>query len=238
MKIAIIGHGKMGMTIEQLALTKGHKIGLVVDLNNKSDLNSQNLQKVDVAIEFSRPESAFDNVLNCLKAGTPVVSGTTGWLDKMDEIKKYCHELNGAFFYASNYSIGVNIFFEINRHLAKMMNNFPDYKILMEEIHHTQKLDAPSGTAITLANDILSNIKRKSRWVNEASTLENELSIVSKRIDEVPGTHSVNYSSPIDTIEIKHTAHSRVGFAEGAITAAQWVIGRKGCFGMNNMLGF
>lgn len=238
MKIAIIGHGKMGMTIEQLALTKGHEIGLVVDLNNKSDLNSQNLQKVDVAIEFSRPESAFDNVLNCLKAGTPVVSGTTGWLDKMDEIKKYCHELNGAFFYASNYSIGVNIFFEINRHLAKMMNNFPDYKILMEEIHHTQKLDAPSGTAITLANDILSNIKRKSRWVNEASTQENELSIVSKRIDEVPGTHSVNYSSPIDTIEIKHTAHSRVGFAEGAITAAQWVIGRKGCFGMNNMLGF
>ena len=230
MKIAIIGYGKMGKTIEKLAKSKGHKIGLVIDFDNQNDLTTQNLQKVDVAIEFSRPESAFQNIQTCLKARLPIVSGTTGWLDKMEEIKNICDQNGGAFFYASNYSIGVNIFFEINRQLAKMMNQFPEYQISMEEIHHTQKLDAPSGTAITLARGIFSNVDRKTNWVNEESSKENELSIISKRIDEVPGTHGIRYKSPIDTIEIEHTAHSRIGFAEGAVKAAEWIIDKKRLF--------
>ena len=238
MNIAIIGYGKMGKTIEQLAISNGHEIKLAIDHENTNELNAINLQNIDVAIEFSRPESAFQNIITCLKSGTPVVSGTTGWLDKMEEIKSLCSEKEGAFFYASNFSIGVNILFEINRQLAKMMNNFSDYQITMEEIHHTQKLDAPSGTAITLAKDILSKVDRKNDWINEISSEENELAIISKRIDEVPGTHSINYESPIDTIEIKHTAHSRIGFAEGALKAAEWVVGKKGNFGMNDMLGF
>ncbi len=238
MKIGIIGYGKMGKTIERLALSKGHEIGLVIDLQNQDDLNSQNLQKIDVAIEFSRPESAFDNISKCLKSNIPVVSGTTGWLDKMQEIKQLCMQKNGAFFYASNYSIGVNIFFEINRQLAKMMNHFPDYQISMEEIHHTQKLDAPSGTAITLANGIILNIDRKNDWINTTTSEENKLAIISKRIDEVPGTHSIIYESSIDTIDIKHTAHSRIGFAEGAVKAAEWIKDKNGCFGMKDLLGF
>jgi 4-hydroxy-tetrahydrodipicolinate reductase len=205
MKIALIGYGKMGKTIEQLALAKGHKIGLVIDINNKEEFTASNLQKIDVAIEFSSPESAFENISTCLNNGTPVISGTTGWLDKIEEIKSLCERQKGAFFYASNYSVGVNIFFEINRQLAKMMDRFPAYQVVMEEIHHTQKLDAP---------------------------------IISKRIDNVPGTHSVSYESRIDNIEIKHTAHSRVGFAEGSIKAAEWIIGKQGCFGMKDMLGF
>lgn len=238
MKIAIIGYGKMGKTIEQLAISKGHEIKLVIDHENIDELNTENLQNIDVAIEFSQPESAYQNILTCINSAVPVVSGTTGWLDKMEEIKRLCEQNNGAFFYASNYSIGVNIFFEINRQLAKMMNNFPDYQISMEEIHHTEKLDAPSGTAITLAKGILSNVKRKKEWVNETTREENTLAIISKRIDEVPGTHSISYESPIDTIDIKHTAHSRLGFAGGAIKAAEWIIGKKGCYGMNDMLGF
>ena len=238
MKIAIVGYGKMGKTIEQLALSRGHEVGLVIDLHNKSELSIQNLRSVDVAIEFSQPESAYENIIQCFNSGIPVVSGTTGWLDRMDEIKLLCKEMDGALFYASNYSIGVNIFFEINKQLAKMMNNFSGYKVSMEEIHHTQKLDAPSGTAITLANGILSNVDRKERWVNEPTDEQSELSIISKRIDEVPGTHSISYQSSIDTIDIKHTAHSRLGFAEGALEAAEWIIGKKGYFGMKDMLGF
>ena len=238
MKIAIIGYGKMGKTIERLAISKGHEIKLIIDHDNIEDLSTENLSKVDVAIEFSQPESAFNNILKCLEANTPVVSGTTGWTDKMDEIKSICSQNEGAFFYASNYSIGVNIFFEINRQLAKMMNNFPDYQISMEEIHHTQKLDAPSGTAITLANGIISNVERKASWLNEATSDDNLISIISKRIDIVPGTHSVSYTSVIDSIDIKHTAHSRLGFAGGALQAAEWIVGKKGCFGMKDMLGF
>ncbi len=238
MKIAIIGYGKMGKTIEQLAISKGHEIKLVIDHDNSADLNTANLQNIDVAIEFSNPESAYQNILTCINSSIPVVSGTTGWLDKMEDIKTLCRENDGAFFYASNYSIGVNIFFEINRQLAKMMNKFQDYQISMEEIHHTQKLDSPSGTAITLAKGILTNVDRKNSWINEASTDAYQLPIISKRIDKVPGTHNISYESSIDTIDIKHTAHSRIGFAEGAIKAAEWIIGKKGYFGMKDMLGF
>jgi 4-hydroxy-tetrahydrodipicolinate reductase len=242
MKIALLGYGKMGKTIEQVALENGHEISLIIDISNKADLTSENLRKAEVAIEFSNPVAAYENISACLTAGVPVVCGTTGWLDKLTEVQQLCNKRNGAFFYASNFSIGVNILFEINRHLAKMMNNFPEYQVDLEEVHHTQKLDAPSGTAISLADDILDIIERKSGWVldengNETKG-EDEFSIFSKRIDEVPGTHTVSYSSEIDTISIRHVAHSRIGFARGAVKAAEWIVGKKGCFGMKDLLGF
>lgn len=238
MKIAIIGYGKMGKTIERIALEKGHEIVLKIDVENRSDFTKENLQKAEVAIEFSRPESAFENIADCLRAGVPTVSGTTGWLDKLKEAKQICMETGGAFFYASNYSIGVNIFFALNEQLAKMMNDFPSYKVQLEEIHHTQKLDAPSGTAITLAEGVLDNLTRKEKWINEPEHSSTDLSILSKRIEKVPGTHRVTYSSVVDTIEIKHTAHSREGFAAGAVMAAEWLVGKKGFFGMKDLLGF
>ncbi len=238
MKIAIIGYGKMGKTIERIALEMGHEIVLKIDLENRSDFSKGSLKKADVAIEFSRPESAFENIGGCLRAGVPVISGTTGWLDKMEAAKQICRETNGAFFYASNYSIGVNIFFALSNQLAKMMDAFPSYEVQLEEIHHTQKLDAPSGTAISLAEGILNNLTRKERWINEPERLPSDLSILSKRIDKVPGTHLVTYSSAIDTIEIKHAAHSREGFASGAVMAAEWIVGKKGFFGMEDLLGF
>jgi 4-hydroxy-tetrahydrodipicolinate reductase len=238
MKIAILGYGKMGKTIDQMSTEKGHEIVLKIGANNLKDFTKENIQEADVAIEFSNPESAFDNLVKCLKWGIPVVSGTTGWLHKMEEIKTICEENNGGFFYASNYSIGVNIFFAINRQLAKMMNDQPQYDVTMEEIHHTQKLDAPSGTAITLAQGILEEMSRKSNWTKEIAAKKTDLPIISKRIDKVPGTHEIIYNSPIDSIEIKHTAHSRAGFAGGAILAAEWMIGKKGSFGMKDMLGF
>ena len=238
MKIAIIGHGKMGKTIEKMATDQEHEVVLTIGNQNTGDFNQQNLIKADVAIEFSNPESAFSNIEKCLRWGVPVVSGTTGWLEKMDAIQQICTQTGGSFFYASNYSVGVNIFFAINRELAKMMNQQSQYQVAMEEIHHTQKLDAPSGTAITLAQGILQHINRKKSWVNEPSENSAELSIISKRIDEVPGTHAVYYESPIDSIEIKHTAHSRAGFASGAILAAEWLMGKKGYFGMKDLLGF
>ena len=237
MKIAIIGYGKMGKTIERLALQKGHEIVLKVDINNIGELTALNLQKADVAIEFSHPKSAFYNVKACLEAGIPIVSGTTAWLDKMKKAQAICRQNKGAFIYASNYSIGVNIFFALNRFLAKMMNGQPQYDIEMEEIHHTEKLDAPSGTAISLAEDILQQVQRKTVWVNEPTQIAQKLPIFSKRLDKVPGTHQISYISPIDSIEIKHTAHSRVGFASGAILAAEWIIGKQGCFGMGDVLG-
>jgi len=238
MKIAIIGYGKMGKTIEKMATEIGHEIVLKIGSKNKTDFTSVNLQKAEVAIEFSNPESAFENISTCLKCGIPVVSGTTGWLDKIEEVKGICEASQSAFLYASNFSIGVNIFFAINRELAKMMNPQPQYDIAMEEIHHTQKLDAPSGTAITLAKEILAEVQRKDKWVNEKSIQNRALSILSKRIDKVPGTHSIVYESEIDSIEIKHTAHSRAGFASGAIQAAEWILGKKGSFSMSDMLGF
>lgn len=236
MKIAIIGYGKMGKTIERLAVADGHEIVLKINLENKADFTSETIKSADVAIEFSQPESAFENITKCLEAGIPVISGTTGWLDKLAEAEAICKANNTAFLYASNFSIGVNVFFEVNRFLAKMMNTQPQYEPTVHEIHHTQKLDAPSGTGITLAEGVLAEIERKANWVNRNSETEKELALTSERIDPAPGTHEIIYKSVIDTIEIKHTAHSREGFASGSILAANWLIGKKGVFTMKEML--
>lgn len=238
MKIALIGYGKMGKTIGRLALDKGHSIALKIDKDNQGDLTAENLQKVDVAIEFTQPESAFENVKTCLEAGVPVISGTTGWLENLPKAREICQHKGGAMLHATNFSIGVNIFFALNRYLAKMMETQEQYNVQMEEIHHTQKLDAPSGTAITLAQGILSEISRKNKWVNKATEDISELPIISKRIDPAPGTHTVTYSSEIDTITISHEAHSREGFALGALTAAEWIVGKQGSFTMQDVLGF
>ena len=242
MKIALIGYGKMGKTIENIAILRGHEIVLRLDINNPEDF--EKLSEADVAIEFTRPESAVGNLEKCIAAGVPVVCGTTGWLKHFDDIAAKTNNQNSAFFYASNYSIGVNIFFEINKRLAEMMKTQPQYDVKMEEIHHTQKLDAPSGTAITLAEGIFQNIGRKNNWVCSTENSPNtegsdqDIVITAKRIDPAPGTHTVTYDSPIDTIEITHTAHSREGFATGAVLAAEWLYGKKGVFSMKDMLGF
>lgn len=238
MKIAIIGYGKMGKTIEGLIGDK-HDIILRISSQNISEMTIGNLQKADVAIEFSTPDAAYSNILKCFEAGLPIVVGTTAWLDKLKEISQLCKEQNQALFYASNFSIGVNLFFELNRKLAKMMANYPDYRLQIDEIHHTQKLDAPSGTAITLAEGILEVDESKIDWTNEASIYEDVIGIVSHRKEDVKGTHIISYSSDIDTIEIKHTAHTRAGFALGAIRAAEWLIegNKKGVFTMKDMLG-
>jgi len=237
MKIAILGYGKMGKTIEPLALQNGHEIILKIDADNREQLTLENLRKADVAIEFTQPSAVVDNLLLCFQAGVPVVSGTTGWMERWSEVTAACSEAGGALFHASNFSIGVNIFMAVSRYLAKLMNDQPQYNVAMEEIHHTEKLDAPSGTAITLAEDILENIKRKTDWVNEDSELSNVLPIISKRIENVAGTHQITYSSEADTIEIIHKAHSRQGFAKGALVAAEWMVGKKGIFGMSDLLG-
>ncbi|MDB4443166.1 4-hydroxy-tetrahydrodipicolinate reductase [bacterium] len=236
MKIAIIGYGKMGKTIEQLAIEKGHEIVLKVDIKNAFTWTNEQLKKADIAIEFTRPESAIGNIIRCFECGVPVISGTTGWVEKMDKIKDTCKILDGGFFYASNFSIGVNLFFKLNKILAKMMETYSDYDVSLEEIHHTQKLDAPSGTAITLAEGLLEKISRKSKWINEAIRKESDLPIFSKRIENIPGTHSIHYDSEIDSIEIKHTAHSRLGFAKGALMAAEWMNNRKGVYSMDDLL--
>lgn len=237
MKIALVGYGKMGKAIEAIALEKGHEIVLKIDLHNASDLNAENLSKADVAIEFTGPHSAYDNVMTCLRNGVPVVCGSTGWLERFAEVKAFCEAENGTLIYASNFSIGVNLFFELNTRLAGMMKDYPQYRVSMEEIHHTQKKDAPSGTAITLAEQILEGHPSLEKWVNEPSENTGELPIVSERIDPAPGTHKVKYSSTVDDIEIIHTAHSRVGFAGGAVLAAEFTAGRKGIFGMKDVLG-
>jgi 4-hydroxy-tetrahydrodipicolinate reductase len=237
MNIALIGYGKMGKAIESIALEKGHNIVLKIDLDNAADLTKENLSKADVAIEFTGPHSAFENVKKCLGFGIPVVSGSTGWLDKWDEITQYCKDQDGTFIYASNYSIGVNLFFELNKQLAKLMSRHSGYNVSLEEIHHTQKKDAPSGTAITLAEQVLEGIPGKKNWVNHTSDNPDELEIISERIDPAPGTHKVKYSSPIDDIEIIHTAHNRIGFAGGAVLAAEYAVGKKGIFGMKDVLG-
>ena len=234
MKIALLGYGKMGKVIERIALERGHEIVVKKDEFNTFD----GLSTADVAIDFSIPTVAFNNISNCINHQIPVISGTTGWLNDYTKAVNLCEEKQGAFIYASNFSLGVNIFFELNKNLARMMTNLNQYKVSLEEIHHTQKLDAPSGTAITLAEGIIENNDRKSKWVNENSTSDNELEIISKRIENIPGTHTVVYNSPIDEIYIRHTAHNRQGFALGAVVAAEFMKGKSGFYGMNDLLKF
>jgi 4-hydroxy-tetrahydrodipicolinate reductase len=228
MKLALIGYGKMGKTIDKIATDNGDEVVFKIDKENTEDLHKINSSNTDVVIEFSNPESAFNNLAYCIKNQIPVVSGTTGWLDRYQEVTELCLQENSAMMYASNFSIGVNIFFELNKFLAEKMKNYKDYKILMEEIHHTEKLDAPSGTAITLAEGIIERNSLFDKW--------QDLHIESKRIGKTPGTHMVTYSSEIDDIEIKHTAHGRVGFAQGAYEAAKWIKNKKGVFSIQDML--
>ena len=236
MKIALVGYGKMGKTIEKIARDRGHQISFTVDQGEEEKIQQISPDNTDVAIEFTQPEAAFDNIKNLIEKKVPVVSGTTGWLAKKPEIEKMCQQENGTFFYASNFSIGVNIFFKLNEYLADVMANFTEYDVKMEEIHHTEKKDAPSGTAITLAEGILAQLKRKKQWLNEVSEAADILPISSKRIDKVPGTHTINYYSLVDDIEIKHTAHSREGFAKGAVSVAEWIKDKKGVLGMTDFL--
>ena len=238
MKIALIGYGKMGKTIEQIALNRGHQIVSIVDINNPEEFQSANFKSADVAIEFTTPATAFDNYMKSFAAGVPVVSGTTGWLDRIGEIKEKCEKEGKTFFYASNFSIGVNIFFALNKYLAKIMNNFPSYNISMTETHHIHKLDAPSGTAITLAEAIIENVDRKDRWTLETAEQPTDLPIHAIREGEVPGIHEVTYESDVDYISIKHDAKSRAGFALGAVVAAEFTAGKKGFLGMDDMLKF
>ncbi len=222
----------MGQEIEKIAVSRGHEIVLKADFNGFSD---DDISKADVAIDFSVPESAFSNIKQTIKNNVPVVSGTTGWLDKYNQIVDYCNQQNGGFIYASNFSLGVNIFFELNKKLASMISGHNQYAVEMEEIHHTKKLDAPSGTAITLAEGIIDNTNFTNWKLDKAD--ENEIPIIAKRIENVPGTHTVNYTSEIDDIEIKHTAHNRKGFALGAVVAAEWLVDKKGVFSMKDVLG-
>ncbi|MEJ7588397.1 MAG: 4-hydroxy-tetrahydrodipicolinate reductase [Ferruginibacter sp.] len=238
LNIALIGYGKMGKTIEEVALKRGHKVVLTIDINTAEQFTKENLRRCDVAIEFTNPHSAVENILFCLDAGIPVVSGSTGWLARWDEVKGKCKSKNGSLVYASNYSIGVNLFFEVNKLLARLMDQHPSYDVSVVEIHHTEKKDAPSGTAITLAEQVLENISRKNKWVNRNSSAPDELAIVSERTDPAPGTHRIKYTSGIDDIEIIHTAHNRQGFATGAVLAAEFVKDKKGIFGMKEVLGF
>jgi 4-hydroxy-tetrahydrodipicolinate reductase len=238
MNIALIGYGKMGQAIEEIALQKGHNIVLRIGIENVEDFTDEAVRKADVAIEFTGPHSAAENIKKCLAAGVPVVSGSTGWLERLEEIKSLCQQHNGAFLYASNFSIGVNIFFELNTYLAKLMAAHSSYDVALEEIHHTQKKDAPSGTAITLAEQVLQHIHQKKQWVNHVSGNAADLAIISDRIDPAPGTHKIKYTSAIDDIEIIHTAHNRKGFAGGAVLAAEFIQGKKGIFSMKDVLGF
>jgi 4-hydroxy-tetrahydrodipicolinate reductase len=238
MKIALIGYGKMGKEIEQVAIERNHSISLIIDINNPDDFTTQNLQKADVAIEFTRPETAVNNIRTCFAANIPIVAGTTGWLEHFDAIKNECIAGGKSFFYASNYSLGVNIFFKVNQFLAKIMNNFEQYEVDIEEIHHTQKLDAPSGTAISLANDILKVVERKKRWELDEQDDAAALCIKAIRKDSVPGTHTVKYNSTIDYIEMTHCAKNRKGLALGAVIAAEFIAGKKGCFNMEDLLKF
>ena len=236
MKIALIGYGKMGKEIEKIALDRGHEIVLKIDITNPEDLIIRNLQKADVAIEFTIPSSAVNNYQLCFDAGIPVVSGTTGWLDRQPEVFENCKKLNGTFFYASNFSLGVNIFFSLNKKLAALMANHNEYKIGITEIHHTHKLDAPSGTAITLAEGIMENIPSKTKWINQTSENSAELEIISERIGEVPGTHIIRYDSEVDYLEITHCAKNRKGLAFGAVLAAEFSYNKKGILTMNDLL--
>jgi 4-hydroxy-tetrahydrodipicolinate reductase len=237
MKVALLGYGKMGKEIESVALSRGHEIVLRLNSSDKN-FSSSDLQGADVAIEFSRPDSAMKNIRTCFEADIPVIVGTTGWYENFTELAEQCNNENKSMLCATNFSVGVNIFFELNKFLARMMDAQKEYEAEVEEIHHTQKLDAPSGTAITIAEGMLMNLQRKTNWVSGEPASKEDLNIISQRIDNIPGTHIVRYSSEIDEIEIRHTAHNRKGFATGAVIAAEWIIGKKGIFSMKDVLGF
>lgn len=236
MKIALIGYGKMGKAIEEIAVHKGHEIVIKIDEPNLHEFTKENLGAAEAAIEFTSPHSAYDNIKKCIDFGLPVVSGSTGWTERLNEMNKYCVNNNGTFIYSSNYSIGVNIFFELNKKLASLMSAHDAYEVILEETHHTQKKDAPSGTAITLAEQVMEQVKRKNKWVNGLSDNPGDLEIISQRIDPAPGTHNIKYSSAIDDIEIIHTAHNRTGFASGAVLAAEFIKDKKGFFTMKEVL--
>lgn len=238
MNIALIGYGKMGKTVEQAALARGHQIILTIDESNRAAFTSENIQQADVAIEFTGPDAAFENVIFCLRNRVPVVCGSTGWLEKLPEAERICKEYDSALIVASNFSVGVNIFFEINRKLAELMSHQKSYQPQITEIHHTHKKDAPSGTAISLASDIMAAQPQLKTWVNDASTQKDQLPIISERIDPAPGTHHVRYRSEIDDIEIIHTAHNRNGFALGAVLAAEFLQSKQGVFTMKDVLQF
>lgn len=236
MNIALLGYGRMGKAIEAIAQDRGHKIVLRIQSNNRELLNTFPIAEIDIAIDFSIPETAYDNLKWCMENKIPAICGTTGWLDKKAQIEELCNKYQSAFLYASNFSLGVNLFFELNNKLAKLMKAYPEYEIELHEIHHTKKLDAPSGTAITLAEGILSELPNKDSWVCDQTPQANEIAITSERLDPVPGTHQVTYTSEIDSIEILHTAHNRQGFALGAVVAAEWIEKRQGVFSMKDVL--
>ncbi|MBN2523925.1 MAG: 4-hydroxy-tetrahydrodipicolinate reductase [Bacteroidales bacterium] len=236
MKIALIGYGKMGREIEKTLLERYHEVTLKIDIDNLHDFSLQNLGNADVAIDFSTPDSAFNNIIKCFEAGIPIVCGTTGWLNKYDEVIKICREQNGTFFYAPNYSIGVNLFFKLNNYLAGLMNKYNEYNVEIEEIHHVHKLDAPSGTAISLAEGIINKLDRKENWKLNESKEKNTLCIQAKRENEVPGIHKIKYHSDVDYIEIAHTAKSRKGLAYGAVLAAEFISDKKGVFSMEDIM--
>ena len=237
MNLALIGYGKMGKAIEQIASERGHTVALRISSANQDQLNPENLKKCDVAIEFTTPESAADNIRLCIEAGIPVISGSTGWLDELGAMEELCKQKDGTFLYASNFSVGVNIFFELNRKLAKLMASREEYNVSIDETHHTQKKDAPSGTAITLAEQILKESKIKNSWTLSRGEKADEIAITSFRRDPTPGTHRIVYSSPVDDIEIIHTAHNRTGFATGAVLAAEYAVNHKGVLTMKDVLG-
>ncbi len=245
MKVVILGYGKMGQLIEKFAMKRGHEIFLIVDKDNRESISANDIAEADVAIDFSEPAAALDNIHLCFEANLPIVVGTTGWYAHLDEVKSICEDENQTMLYGSNFSIGVNVFFHINKLLAKAINPYKQYDVQVEEIHHIHKLDAPSGTAITIAEGILDNTPSKTKWVNdvigegeEVIPKPDELLIESHRIEEVPGTHTVLYSSEVDQIEFKHTAHSRAGFALGAVVAAEWLQDKQGFYQVTEMFDF
>jgi 4-hydroxy-tetrahydrodipicolinate reductase len=236
MRIALIGYGNMGKTIEAIALSRGHEISLIYSLDDRPDHWQEKLATCDVAIEFTAPGAAVDHILTCFDAGVPVVVGTTGWYSHFGTVKQVCEEKSGGLFYASNFSIGVNLFFELNKQLASLMRRYPEYALEMEEIHHIHKKDAPSGTGITLAEGILEKNPAYTSWVNQATAASGQIPLISIREDEVPGTHAIRYTSEIDQIEIIHTAFNRKGFADGAVMAAEFMSGKKGIYTMSDLL--
>ncbi|NUM51317.1 MAG: 4-hydroxy-tetrahydrodipicolinate reductase [Flavobacteriales bacterium] len=238
MKIALLGYGKMGKEIESIAQQRLHTVPLKINSSNKNEITIANLQKADVAIEFSQPENAIGNILKCFEAGIPVVVGTTGWYEHFQMIESECKKNNATLLYATNFSIGVNLFFALNRYLAHLMKNYTEYRTSIEETHHSQKLDSPSGTAITLAEGIMKVNSHLKKWVNETTDNTTEIPITSHRIGNVPGTHHITYHSAVDSIEIKHTAHNRSGFALGAVLAAEWLQHKKGIFTINDIINF